>query len=152
MKSMQNYQSFQIMKYIKKLKYPMHIIIKPMYELVVSYLKIKIKSIIIFLYIKDILIIGKIGYEIIIPGYDISNNMRGEHGYDNRAESMHPIFYGFGPAFRSNLLAEPFRNVDLYPLMSYILRLNQRVTNGSLNNVKHILFDFQPDIYSKIIG
>jgi len=105
-----------------------------------------------FLYIKDILIIGKIGYEIIIPGYDISNNMRGEHGYDNRAESMHPIFYGFGPAFRSNLLAEPFRNVDLYPLMSYILRLNQRVTNGSLNNVKHILFDFQPDIYSKIIG
>jgi hypothetical protein len=130
----------------------MYITIETMYELVVSYLNKKIKLIIIFLYIEDILIIGKVGYEIIIPGDEILHDTLGEHGYDNRAESMHPIFYGFGPAFRCNILAEPFRNVDLYPLMSYILRLNQRVTNGSLNNVKHILFDFQPDIYSKIIG
>jgi hypothetical protein len=52
---------------------------------------------------------------------------------------MHPIFYGFGPVFRRNLLAEPFHSVDIYPLMSHILQLNQRKTNGSLDNAKHIL-------------
>jgi hypothetical protein len=68
--------------------------------------------------------------------------MLGDHGYDNRVDSMHPILYAFGPAFRRNLLAEPFRNVDLYPLISHVLHLDQRVTNGSLDNVKHILIDF----------
>jgi hypothetical protein len=52
---------------------------------------------------------------------------------------MHPIFYGFGPVFRRNILAEPFHSVDIYPLMSHILRLNERKTNGSFDNVKHIL-------------
>lgn len=105
-----------------------------------------------FFYVKDILIIGKVGYEIIVPGGDSSYDGLGDHGYDNKAESMHPIFYGFGPAFRHNLLAEPFRNVDIYPLMSYILRLNQRKTNGSLDNVKHVLIDFPQDIFSNYLG
>ncbi|CAF2046430.1 unnamed protein product [Rotaria magnacalcarata] len=100
--------------------------------------------------IGDILIVGKIGYQIVVPG-DRSSNLLGNHGYDNRAESMHPIFYGFGPAFRSNLLAEPFRNVDIYPLMSYILRLDQRNTNGSLDNVKHILVDFSQEKISPFL-
>jgi len=60
---------------------------------------------------------------------------------------MHPIFYGFGPAFRRNIHAEPFHSVDIYPLMSYILHLNQRKTNGSLDNVKHILRDFPEGIF-----
>ncbi|CAF1092106.1 unnamed protein product [Rotaria sordida] len=95
--------------------------------------------------IGDILIVGKVGYEVFVSN-TTDADLLGDHGYDNRAESMHPIFYGFGPAFRSNLLAEPFRNVDIYPLMCYILHLNQRKTNGSLDNVKHILIDFSPII------
>jgi hypothetical protein len=55
---------------------------------------------------------------------------------------MRPIFYGFGPVFRENFHAEPFHSVDIYPLMSYILHLEERKTNGSLDNVKHILKDF----------
>lgn len=65
---------------------------------------------------------------------------------------MHPIFYAFGPAFRTNLVAEPFRNVDLYPLMSYILGLEQRKTNGSLENVKEILKNFPNDKISQFSG
>lgn len=92
--------------------------------------------------IGDILIVGKVGYEIILPGDDDPSDLQGDHGFDNREDSMHPILYGFGPAFHQNFLAEPFRNVDIYPLMSYLLRLNQRETNGSLHNVKHVLNDF----------
>ncbi|CAF3586320.1 unnamed protein product [Adineta steineri] len=100
--------------------------------------------------IGDILIVGKVGYEIITPGIAETESL-GNHGYDNRVESMHPIFYGFGPVFKSNLLAEPFRSVDLYPLMSYILHLNQRQTNGSFDNVKHILIGYQQDNFSKYL-
>jgi len=107
---------------------------------------------IIILSIEDILIIGKVGYEIILPGNEPFYDYRGDHGYDNRAESMHPILYAFGPAFRRNLLAEPFRNVDIYPLMSYILRLNPRVTNGSLDHVKHILIDFPKYTFADVLG
>lgn len=95
---------------------------------------------------------GKVGYEIILPGDDPTFDQQGDHGYDNREDSMHPIFYGFGPAFRQNLLAEPFRSVDIYPLMSHVLRLNQRKTNGSLDNVKHILIDFPLEKSWKMIS
>jgi hypothetical protein len=59
---------------------------------------------------------------------------------------MHPIFYGFGPVFHRNLRVESFNSVDIYPLMSYILHLNERKTNGSFDNVKHILRDFSNNI------
>ncbi|UJR31347.1 hypothetical protein I4U23_018843 [Adineta vaga] len=101
--------------------------------------------------IGDILIVGKVGYDVILPGDNSFMNIVGNHGYDNRAESMHPILYAFGPAFYRNLLAEPFRNVDLYPLMSHVLHLKQRTTNGSLSNVKHILIDFRQDMFSLIL-
>lgn len=103
-------------------------------------------------FIVDILIVGKVGHDIIIPGDETYGHIVGDHGYDNRAESMHPILYAFGPAFYQNLLAEPFRSVDLYPLMSHVLHLKQRPTNGSLSNVKHILVDFRPELSSTILG
>ena len=102
--------------------------------------------------ITDILIIGKLGHDIVLPGDEIWSKFVAGHGYDNQVESMHPIFYAFGPAFPRNLLAESFRDVDLYPLMSYILGLEQRPTNGSLNNVKHILLDFTKDKFSIFSG
>ena len=92
------------------------------------------------------------GYNIIVPDAQPFDNVAGDHGYDNREESMHPIFYAFGPAFRRNLRSEPFRNVDLYPLMSRVLHLTPRATNGSFNNVKHILLESQGDSFSKVLG
>ncbi len=65
---------------------------------------------------------------------------------------MHPILYAFGPAFRQNLYAEPFRNVDIYPLISHILRLNPRITNGSIDHVKHILIDFPQYNFFDFLG
>lgn len=99
------------------------------------------------MFCKDILFIGKLGYEIIAPGDNESIELLGDHGYDNKLESMHPIFYGFGPAFCKNILAEPFRTVDIYPLMSHVLQLETRATNGSLDNVKHILRDYSKESF-----
>lgn len=100
----------------------------------------------------DLLFVGQVGYDIIIPGDNASVELIGDHGYDNQASSMHPIFYAMGPAFRRNFLAEPFRSVDIYPLMSHILRLNERKTNGSFENVKDLLQHPNPfdDLISKL--
>lgn len=98
------------------------------------------------------MIVGKVGYEIVLPGSDSYKDYLGDHGYDNRQESMHPIFYAFGPAFRQNLLAKPFRNVDIYPLMRYLLRLDRRETNGSFDRVTHILNDFPSRTTSDYLG
>lgn len=79
---------------------------------------------------------------MISPGDDESRVSFGAHGHDNQETSMHPIFYAFGPAFRTNLQAEPFRSVDFYPLMSHVLQLKAVETNGSFENVQGILKEF----------
>jgi ectonucleotide pyrophosphatase/phosphodiesterase family protein 5 len=65
----------------------------------------------------------------------------GNHGYDNRLPSMHPIFIAHGPAFKKNYKAKPFDTVDIYPLLCHLLDLEPRVHDGSLDAVKHILSD-----------
>lgn len=59
----------------------------------------------------------------------------GAHGYDNRNTDMHNIFYASGPAFKKGISFPPFRNVDIYPLIAYILDLDPAETDGSLENV-----------------
>ncbi|CAF1069697.1 unnamed protein product [Adineta steineri] len=102
--------------------------------------------------IGDILFVGKNGYDIYLPDDNSSIELHGDHGYDNRAKSMHPIFYGFGPVFKENMLAKSFRSVDIYPLMSYILKIKERETNGSFDDVKHILKDFPEETFSDKIN
>jgi len=52
---------------------------------------------------------------------------------------MHPIFIAHGPAFKKGYKAEPFENVDLYPLLCHLLDIEPRPNNGSLDAIKHIL-------------
>ena len=65
-------------------------------------------------------------------------------------DDMHPIFYAFGPVFRENFLGEPFDNIDIYPLISHILQLNERKTNGSFDHTKSILREEL--FYNKLIS
>ena len=59
----------------------------------------------------------------------------GSHGYDNRNTDMHAIFYAMGPAFQNGIFPS-FRNVDFYPLMSYILKLSPVKTDGDFEEVR----------------
>ncbi|RMF62011.1 MAG: alkaline phosphatase family protein [Calditrichaeota bacterium] len=63
----------------------------------------------------------------------------GNHGFDNRLESMGAIFIAFGPAFRSGLTVEPFQNIHIYELMAHILGLRPAPNDGSLDSVKVML-------------
>ncbi|KAK2856478.1 hypothetical protein Q5P01_005213 [Channa striata] len=66
--------------------------------------------------------------------------MLGNHGYDNTLHSMQPVFVARGPAFRQNYVTTSMHSVDLYPLMCHILSIPPRPNNGSLLNVKDLLY------------
>jgi alkaline phosphatase D len=63
----------------------------------------------------------------------------GDHGYDNRNTDMHAIFYATGPAFKKGHVHPTFNNVDLYPLMAYILGLEPVEVDGKFANVRDML-------------
>ncbi|KAL4630511.1 ectonucleotide pyrophosphatase/phosphodiesterase family member 5 [Arapaima gigas] len=70
--------------------------------------------------------------------------MLGNHGYDNRLPSMHPLFVAHGPAFRQGYKKDGMRSVDLYPLMCSILGIQPSPNNGSLSNVQDLLKQTHP--------
>jgi predicted AlkP superfamily pyrophosphatase or phosphodiesterase len=63
----------------------------------------------------------------------------GTHGYDNRAPSMQAIFIGAGPAFAQGKEVPRVRNVDLYELMTSILKLRPAPNDGSLDSIRAVL-------------
>lgn len=64
---------------------------------------------------------------------------RGMHGFDNRLESMRALFVAHGPAFKKKIVVEPFENVDVYNIMSKILRLKPASNDGSDAAAKAVL-------------
>ena len=70
---------------------------------------------------------------------DPSGYSGGAHGYDNAFTDMNTIFFAEGPAFKENYSSVPFSNVEVYGLIAEILGLEPAVTDGNLENVRHIL-------------
>ena len=50
-----------------------------------------------------------------------------------------PFLLLTGPAFKNNIVTEPFENVNIYPMIAHILGIdpNQKI-DGNLNNIKHL--------------
>lgn len=86
----------------------------------------------------DILIEANLTYSISW----VDDNERyygGAHGYDNMYPEMHGIFYAFGPAFKTGYQQPAFMNIDLYPMISYILGIKPEKVDGKLSDVKGML-------------
>jgi len=64
----------------------------------------------------------------------------GNHGYDNHFLDMHGIFYAMGPAFKKGYRTGTLRNIDIYPLICKILKIepNQKI-DGNLERIEFIL-------------
>jgi predicted AlkP superfamily pyrophosphatase or phosphodiesterase len=63
----------------------------------------------------------------------------GTHGYDTRNTDIHAIFYATGPAFRLNFVQPSFSNVNIYPLLAYLLGITPVKTDGDLQEVINML-------------
>lgn len=63
----------------------------------------------------------------------------GKHGYDNEDPDMRAIFIAHGPAFRTGITLPPFDNVDVYPLLAFLLGLEPEPSDGNFDMVSGAL-------------
>jgi predicted AlkP superfamily pyrophosphatase or phosphodiesterase len=63
----------------------------------------------------------------------------GEHGYDNDDPNMRALFVAHGPAFKSGLRVREFDNVDVYPLLAYLLAIRPAPNDGHFDDVRPML-------------
>lgn len=63
----------------------------------------------------------------------------GEHGYDNDDPAMRALFVAHGPAFRRGLVVPEFDNVDIYPLLAHLLRIQPAANDGDYATVAGML-------------
>ncbi|XP_013929717.1 PREDICTED: ectonucleotide pyrophosphatase/phosphodiesterase family member 2 [Thamnophis sirtalis] len=63
----------------------------------------------------------------------------GDHGYDNKINSMQTVFLGYGPSFKYKTKVPPFENIELYNLMCDLLGLKPAPNNGTHGSLNHLL-------------
>ncbi|XP_075454655.1 bis(5'-adenosyl)-triphosphatase ENPP4 [Ascaphus truei] len=86
--------------------------------------------------IQPIILVADEGWTIVKNG---SLEKLGCHGYDNDLPSMHPFLAGHGPAFHKDYKMSTLNNVDIYPMICYILGLKEEPNNGTFSNTKCLL-------------
>ncbi|XP_057184747.1 ectonucleotide pyrophosphatase/phosphodiesterase family member 2 isoform X1 [Triplophysa rosa] len=63
----------------------------------------------------------------------------GDHGYDNKINSMQTIFLGYGPAIKFKTKIPPFENIELYNVMCDLLGLKPVPNNGTHGSLNQLL-------------
>nr|XP_015213292.1 PREDICTED: ectonucleotide pyrophosphatase/phosphodiesterase family member 2 [Lepisosteus oculatus] len=63
----------------------------------------------------------------------------GDHGYDNKINSMQTIFLAYGPTFKYKTKVPPFENIELYNVMCDLLGLKPAPNNGTHGSLNHLL-------------
>ena len=61
------------------------------------------------------------------------------HGYDNQDPLMHATFIASGPAFKKNLKARPFDNIEVYGLLACALKIKPANTDGNIKSVQYLM-------------
>ena len=65
----------------------------------------------------------------------------GTHGYDHTASDMLVAFRAVGPDFKRGYVKEAkFRNVDIYPLVAYLLGVQPADNDGDITEVMDMLW------------
>ncbi|WP_242919196.1 ectonucleotide pyrophosphatase/phosphodiesterase [Pontibacter liquoris] len=90
---------------------------------------------------------GRVGDILLIPEWpkifhsSPRKPVPGHHGYDpDRVKEMGATFYAWGPAFKKHLVLPPFRNVQVYPLITELLGLEYtHKIDGNKKLVKKVL-------------
>lgn len=86
----------------------------------------------------------RLGDVIVIPNcgwhFDVKpKGVEGAHGFDPEEPDMQVPFRAVGPDFKINHQSTNFKNVDIYPLLAHLLRINPAVTDGVFERVSNVL-------------
>ncbi|XP_030644824.1 ectonucleotide pyrophosphatase/phosphodiesterase family member 2 [Chanos chanos] len=63
----------------------------------------------------------------------------GDHGFDNKMDSMQTIFLGYGPSFKFRTQVPVFENIELYNVMCDLLGLTPAPNNGTHGSLNAML-------------
>ncbi|KAK6491550.1 ectonucleotide pyrophosphatase/phosphodiesterase family member 2-like [Huso huso] len=76
----------------------------------------------------------------------------GDHGYDNKINSMQTIFLGYGPTFKHKTKVPAFENIELYNVMCDLLGLKPAPNNGTHGSLNHLLKTppFKPSMLDEV--
>lgn len=85
--------------------------------------------------IGDIVVAPELGWQFT----DVPRSNKGAHGYFPQSPDMQVIFRAVGPDFKKGYTASGFVNVDLYPLLSYLLQIVPERTDGKFERVCEVL-------------
>lgn len=85
--------------------------------------------------IGDIVVAPELGWQFT----DVARNNKGAHGYFPQSPEMQVIFRAIGPDFKKGYTSTGFVNVDIYPLLSYLLQIVPEKTDGQFERIKGIL-------------
>ena len=101
----------------------------------------------------DILIVMEPGFVVlpIDPVGTISfiSGLKAEHGWNNSYSEMHPTLFAFGPNFIEETRVENLHQVDIYPLMTHLLKIEpDEGVDGdlSLSSWKPVLREVEEDV------
>lgn len=71
---------------------------------------------------------------------DYNKVISGNHGYDPQSSDMHVMFRAAGPDFKQGyVMPHPFRNVDIYALLSHLLGVTPAKNDGNFSEVQELL-------------
>ncbi len=86
--------------------------------------------------IGDMVILADIGWSISRkkdkPPYG------GTHGFDNKEMDMHGIFYAVGPAFKTNYQMNTIENIQLYNIMTKVLKIKPAKNDANPKKIMKI--------------
>jgi predicted AlkP superfamily pyrophosphatase or phosphodiesterase len=91
--------------------------------------------------ITPVLLVADEGWTITTHEYLKTHKFElGNQGFDNSAKDMRALFMAIGPSFQHGTI-RPFANVDLYPMMCYLLNIVPAHNDGRLDAFKGVLVE-----------
>lgn len=92
--------------------------------------------------VAPLIMVADLGYTILqkedLPEFR-ENLPTGTHGFDNHQKEMHGIFFAHGPAFKVGDTVSAFENVNIYALLTHLLKLKPAPNDGLLENISSVL-------------
>ncbi|XP_067888298.1 ectonucleotide pyrophosphatase/phosphodiesterase family member 2 [Heterodontus francisci] len=79
-------------------------------------------------------------------------SFQGDHGYDNKINSMQTVFIGYGSSFKYKTKVPSFENIELYNVMCDLLGLKPAPNNGTHGSMNHLLRNppFRPSMPDEV--
>lgn len=89
--------------------------------------------------IAPIIVLADDGWTLAFKEYVQKHPVKnGNHGFDNNTKNMRAIFFAAGPDFYQTKI-RPFPNIDVYPLLCYLLNISPAPNDGTLDVFKSVL-------------